>query len=161
MIFPVNPMKALRLFTPLWGMLAVSLWLHWQSWQAMPITLASIAGAPLAAAAAAGLMRGRWRLELTPESLIHHALGRREQFEWARMGPLQLRKAPLPDLLFVRTFWFAFPLDAPRTLEERGSQIIGRRILCVFGDLSAAETIKQIEDWRALFARVPDAAAQV
>jgi hypothetical protein len=54
--------------------------------------------------------------------------------------------------LFARTLWFAFPLDAPRTIEERASAVIGRRILCVFGDLSAPDTIAQIEAWRALHA---------
>lgn len=153
MSLPVDPTKVLRLFAPLWALLAISLWLHWDSWQSMPILLAAMAFLPLAAALAAGLARERWRLELTPDALIHHTLGRKEVFEWARMGPLEMKPAPVSNLLFVRTFWFAFPLDAPQTLEERGSQIIGRRLLCVFGDSAPPETIQQIEDWRALYAR--------
>jgi hypothetical protein len=153
MSFPVSPAKVLRLFAPLWGLLAVSLWVHWQSWQSKPILLAAIAALPLAAAFAAGLVRERWRLELTPDALIHHTLGRTERFEWARMGPLDLSPIRISEILFVRTFLFAFPLDAPRTLGERGAQLIGRRLLCVFGDHSARDTIKQIEDWRGLYAK--------
>lgn len=153
MSLPVHPLKVLRLFGPLWALLAISLWLHWESWQPMPILFGTIALLPLAAALAASLMRERWRLELTSDALIHHTLGRTERFEWARMGPLTVRASALPSILFVQTFWFAFPLDAPRALEERASKHLGRRILCVFGDSSPAETIRQIEDWRALYAR--------
>jgi hypothetical protein len=146
-------MKVLRLFAPLWLLLALSLWVHWQSWQTKPMLFAAIAGLPLLAAGAAGLVRDKWRLELTPDAMIHHAIGRSEVFLWARMGPLQLKAAHIAELLFVRTFWFAFPIDAPQTLSERSSQLIGRRILCVFGDHSARETIQRIEDWRALYAK--------
>jgi hypothetical protein len=52
--------------------------------------------------------------------------------------------------LFVRTFWFAYPLDGARTLEEHASALIGRRLLCVFGDKSPADTIADIEAWRVL-----------
>lgn len=145
MNLPVHPAKVLRLFLPLWALLALSLWLHWESWQAKPILFTAIASLPFLAAFAAGLMRERWRLELTKDALVHHTLGRTERFEWKRMGPVQIASAPLPAVLFVRTFWFAFPLD------ERVGKILGRRILCVFGDRSPAETIKQIEDWRALY----------
>ena len=153
MILPVNPEKVLRLFSPLWALLALSLWLHWESWQTMPILLATIASLPLVGALAAGLMRERWRLELTPEALIHHTLGRTERFEWVQMGPLDVKPAPLPALLFVRTLWFDYPLDAPHSAEERATKLLGRRILSVFGDHSASETVKQIEAWRALNAR--------
>lgn len=152
MSLPVHPAKLLRLFAPLWALLALSLWLHWESWHAKPLLLATIASLPLAAAFAGGLMRERWRLELTPEALIHHTLGRTERFEWARMGPIELRSGPLPAILFVRTFWFAYPTDEAHALDERARQLLGVRILCVFGDHSAADTIKQIEDWRALYA---------
>jgi len=153
MSFPVNPEKVLRLFSPLWALLALSLWLHWESWQAQLILLAAVATLPLVAAFAASLMRERWRLELTPEALIHHTLGRTERFAWSRMGPIEIKPAPLPAFLFVRTLWFAYPLDAPRGVEDRGSKLLGRRILCVFGDHSAREMVKQIEEWRALNAR--------
>ncbi len=154
MNFPVNPEKVLRLFSPLWALLALSLWLHWESWQAMPILLTAIASLPLVAALAAGFMRERWRLELTSGALIHHTLGRTESFAWSRMGPLDTKPAPLPSLLFIRTLWFAYPLDAPRDAEERATKLLGRRILCVFGDHSAREIVEQIEAWRALNARV-------
>jgi len=150
MSFPVNPEKVLRLFSPLWALLALSLWLHWESWQAKPIMLAAVASLPLVAAFAAGLMRERWRLELTADALIHHTLGRSERFAWSRMGPIEIKPAPLPALLFVRTLWFAYPLDAPRGAEERATKVLGRRILCVFGDVSARELVEQIEAWRAL-----------
>lgn len=153
MNLPVNPGKVLRLFAPLWALLALSLWLHWAEWEAMPLLFAAVGSLPLAAAGAAALMRGRWRLELTPDALIHHTLGRSERFEWTRMGPVSLRAGPLPSWLFVSTFWFAFPLDAPRRVEERASALIGRRILAVFGDHSAAETIGQIAAWRTQIVR--------
>jgi hypothetical protein len=153
MSFPVNPEKVMRLFSPLWALLALSLWVHWESWKSQPILLAAIASLPIAAALAAGLMRERWRLELTPEAFIHHTLGRSERFEWSRMGQIEMKPAPLPDILFVRTFWFAYPLDAPHNVEERAMKLLGRRILCVFGDHGARETIRQIDEWRALNAR--------
>jgi hypothetical protein len=152
MILPVNPAKVLRLFAPIWLLLALSLWLYWGAWQSKPVLFASIASLPIAAAFATAFMRARWRLELTGDALIHHTLGRRERFEWARMGPIELKRAPVSNFLFGRTFWFAFPLDGPRTVEERASAVLGRRILCVFGDHSAADTIAQIEAWRALHA---------
>lgn len=153
MTFPVNPEKVLRLFSPLWLLLALSLWLHWESWQTMPILFAAIVSLPLIAALAAGLMRDRWRLELTSGALIHHTLGRTEHFEWSRMGPIEIKAAPLPEPLLVRTFWFAYPLDAAHSVEERAMKLLGRRILCVFGDHGARETIRQIEEWRALNVR--------
>ena len=153
MSFPVNPEKILRLFSPLWLLLALSLWLHWETWQSDPILLAAVASLPVVAAFAAGFMRERWRLELTPEALIHHTLGRTERFEWVRMGPLEVKPAPLPALLLVRTLWFAYPLDAPQSAEERTTKLLGRRVLSVFGDHGANETVKQIEAWRALNTR--------
>jgi hypothetical protein len=153
MSFPVNPEKVLRLFSPLWALLALSLWLHWESWQSMPIMLAAVASLPLVAALAAGLMRERWRLELTAEALVHHTLGRTERFAWSRMGPLEIKLAPLPGLLFVRTLWFAYPLDTANGAEERATKLLGRRILCVFGDHTARELVEHIEAWRALNAR--------
>lgn len=153
MILPVNPAKVLRLFAPLWALLALSLWINWSAWASRPISLAAIAVLPIGAALISGLMRERWRLELTPGALTHQTLGRRETFEWHRMGALQLQPAPISHLFFVRTFFFAFPLDRAETLEEHASRLTGRRILCVFGDQSAVETIRQIEAWRALYAR--------
>jgi hypothetical protein len=153
MTLGVDSMKVMRLFAPLWALLAASLWIHWAEWIARPVLFGTLAFVPLAAAGLAYLARKRWRLELTPEALVHHTLGRTEKFEWARMGPLMMKSAPLSDLLFVRTFWFGFPLDGARSLEEHGAKLIGRRLLCVFGDRAPQETIKVIEDWRALHAR--------
>lgn len=145
-------MKVMRLFAPLWALLALSLCVRWAEWTARPALFAAIAFAPLAAAGIAYLVRDRWRLELTPAALIHHTLARAETFEWARMGPLTMKPAPISDLLFVRTFWFAFPLDGARNLEEHAARLIGRRLLCVFGDRPPQETIRIIEHWRALHA---------
>lgn len=153
MSLPVNPAKVLRLFAPIWLVLALSLWLHWSGWQSKLILLGVLGCLPVVAAIVAGLLRGRWRLELTPAALVHHTLSGAERFAWERMGPLQIKGAPVLSALCVRTFWFAYPLDAPRAFNERASKGFGRRILCVFGDHSAAETIKQIEEWRRLFAR--------
>lgn len=156
MSLPVNPAKVFRLFASLYVVLALSLWLHWSVWQTEPVLFAAIAALPLVAGVASGLMRERWRLELTPDALIHQTLGRREVFAWRRMGPLHLRAAPLAELLLGPTFWFAFPLDGPRSLEERGSVVTGRRLLCVFGDLDARETMAQIEAWRRVHATAGD-----
>ncbi|MEJ0023608.1 MAG: hypothetical protein WDN76_09395 [Alphaproteobacteria bacterium] len=153
MTLDVDPMKVMRLFAPLWALLAISLWVHWEEWLTKPALFGAIAFLPLAAAGAAWLMRNRWRLELTPEGLIHRTLGRTERFEWARMGPLTMKRAPLSDLLFVRAFWFAYPLDGAHSLEEHAAKLIGRRLLCVFGDRPPKETIKIIEDWRALYSK--------
>lgn len=156
MMLPINPSKILVLFAPLWVLMGVSLLLHWQRWQASPLLLTFVACLPIVAALAATLLRDRWRIELTPQALIHKTLGATETFVWARMGPIELAPAPLPAQLFVRTFRFAYPIDAPRTVQERATQVLGRRLLCVFGDQSPTETIRTIEAWRALYARPSD-----
>lgn len=152
MDLPVNPAKVLRLFAPLWALLALSLWVHWEAWFEKPALFGALVFLPLLAAGLAGLARKRWRLELTPDALVHHTPGRTERFDWRRMGPVEIRRASAFELLFVRTFWFAFPLDA-RSLPERGSRLVGRRLLCVFGDRSPRKTVEQIEEWRALHAQ--------
>lgn len=149
MYLPVNPTKVLRLFAPLWLLLALSLLLHWQRWQESPLILAFVGALPVAAALIAGLMRDRWRLELTATALVHRTLGFTETFEWRHMGPLHVKPAPILSI-FLQTLWFAYPIDAPQTLQQRGARLLGRRLLLVFGDHSAAETIKMIEDWRTL-----------
>ncbi len=153
MILPVHPLKVLRLFAPLWIALALSLWLHWDTWQTKLGLFAAIAFLPIVAATATNFARDRWRLELTPDALIHKTLGRTERFEWARMGPLELAPAPISALLFGATFWFAFPIDAAGTVEARASKLLGRRLLCVFGDDTPRVTIGRIEEWRALYKR--------
>jgi len=149
MTLPVNPTKVLHLFAPLWLLLAVSLPLYWDEWQAKPLLFAFVAGLPIAAAIGSGFMRERWRLELTPDAHTPKTLGVTEKFEWSRMGPVELHRAPFVLSLFVRTFWFAFPNDA-QTLQEHGAKLIGRRLLCIFGDFSPAETVDALEQWRAL-----------
>lgn len=154
MSLEVNPVKFGQLFAPLWLLLTVSAWANWDEWQTKPLLFAAIASLPIVAALlTATVLRGRWRLELTSDALVHHTIGRTERFEWARMGQLSLKPAPLPEPLIVHTFWFAFPLDEPRTLEERATKLTGKRVLCVFGDKSAKDTIAEIEAWRALHVR--------
>jgi hypothetical protein len=77
---------------------------------------------------------------------------RTERFEWSRMGPITLAPAPL-DVILQPTFWFAYPVDVPSGLAKHGRKVLGRRILCVFGDLGPLETIAEIEAWRALYQR--------
>jgi len=156
MTLPVNPTKILWLFAPLWVLLGISLFVHWQTWRDAPLLLAFVASLPIAAAAGSALLRDRWRIELTPEALIHKTLGATETFEWARMGPIKLAPAPLPAQLLVRTFHFAYPLVAARTVQERTARVLGRRLLCVFGDQSPAETIETIAAWRTLHAKASD-----
>lgn len=156
MSLPVSPSKILMLFAPLWLLLGISLLVYWQSWRDSPVSLAFVASLPIVAAMGAALLRDRWRIELTPEALIHKTVGATERFEWARMGPIALTPAPLPALLFVRTFHFAYPIDAARTVQERAARVLGRRLLCVFGDQSPAKTIETIEAWRALHAKPRD-----
>lgn len=150
MTLPVNPVKVLHLFAPLWVLLGISLLVQWQSWRDALHLLAFVGLLPVAAAMGASLVRDRWRLELTPEALIHKTLGATETFEWRRMGAIELAPAPLPAQIFVRTFRFPYPLDA-RTPQEHAARALGRRLLCVFGDQSPADTIKSIEAWRALY----------
>lgn len=153
MNLPVHPLKVLRLFAPLWLVLALSLWLHWDAWQSDLWMLAVVAFMPIVAAIAVSFVRDRWRLELTPEALVHKTLGRTERFEWARMGQVQLAPSPISKLLFGATFWFAFPIDDAGNVQEHASKAIGRRLLCVFGDDSPQDTVRRIEEWRALYRR--------
>jgi hypothetical protein len=145
----LNLARVLSLFTPLWALLLLSLWLNWADWVAQPWYLALVIGPPaLLIALVALFARRRWRLELTPTELVHHTLGRTERFDFARMGPVTVKPAPLPELVAPATLWFVWPTDAARGIESAAGQLIGRRILAVFGDHSAAETAHIIETWR-------------
>jgi hypothetical protein len=154
MTFELNPMKAMRMFSALWVLLIPSLWLYWADWARQPIMLALVGGLPVWAAMAAYFIGRRWRLELTPDALIHHTLARREVFPWGRMGQLEIKRGPLV-LLFTPFLWFPFPTDGATNVSEHASKLIGRRLLLVFGDHSAKEILKQIEDWRELYATKP------
>lgn len=156
MTLELNAARLMGLFTPLWLLLGLSMALNWSAWVAEPINFVWTVGPPFALIAVAwGFGRRRWRLELTPTELIHHTLGRTERYDFARMGPLEVKGAPLPEPLAVKTLWFAWPIDAAQGLDQHASQLIGRRVLAVFGDHSAAETARIIEDWRKAHAPRP------
>lgn len=141
MTLELNAGKLLGLFTPIWVLLALSLAVNWTDWQDKPLTLAWVGGLPFAAT---GLLwsfgRRRWRLELTPTALVHHTLGRSERFEWDRMGEIAVDGVPGLDLISPSTLRFAYS----------GGGVIGRRLLCVFGDGGARRLKREIDDYRRL-----------
>lgn len=143
MTLELNAGKLLGLFTPIWVLLALSLAVNWTDWQDKPLTLAWVGGLPFAAT---GLLwsfgRRRWRLELTPTALVHHTLGRSERFEWDRMGEIAVDGVPGLDLISPSTLRFAYG----------GGGVIGRRLLCVFGDGGARRLKREIDDYRRLHA---------
>ncbi len=143
MTLELNAGKLLGLFTPIWVLLALSLAVNWTDWQDKPLTLAWVGGLPFAAT---GLLwsfgRRRWRLELTPTALVHHTLGRSERFEWDRMGEIAVDGVPGLDLISPSTLRFAYS----------GGGVIGRRLLCVFGDGGARRLKREIDDYRRLHA---------
>jgi hypothetical protein len=151
MTLELNAGKLLGLFTPIWVLLALSLAVNWADWQDKPLTLAWVGGLPFAAT---GLLwsfgRRRWRLELTPTALVHHTLGGAQRFEWARMGEIAVDGVPGLDLISPSTLRFAYSAGG-RTNPAAGG-VIGRRLLCVFGDGGARRLKKEIDDYRRLHA---------
>lgn len=151
MTLELNAGKLLGLFTPLWVLLALSLAVNWADWQDKPLTLAWVGGLPFLAT---GLLwsfgRRRWRLELTPTALIHHTLGRTEHFEWDRMGEIAIDGVPGLDLISPSTLRFAY--TGGGGIESAVSGVIGRRLLCVFGDGGARRLKREIGDYRRLHA---------
>lgn len=148
--WPANPAKLLGMTWPLYALMALSFAVQPQSWLRAPLqsaeTLAIPLGLPLL-----GLVFGRrWRLELTPDALEHLTLRKVERFEWRRMGEPELRLLHVLHLPLARTLWFPYPLDAPRTWEERLTARTGRRILLVFGDRPSREVLETVRSWRAL-----------
>lgn len=151
MTFELNAGKLLGLFAPIWALLALSLVVNWGDWQDKPLTLVWVAGMPFLAT---GLLwafgRRRWRLELTPQALIHHTLGRTERFEWARMGEMRIDGVPGIDLIAPSTLHFAY---RGQGVSGAVSAMIGRRLLCVFGDGGAKRLLREIDDYRKLHAK--------
>ncbi len=146
MTFELNAGKLLGMFAPIWLLLALSLAVNWDDWQGRYLTLVWVAGLPLAATAALwGFGRRRWRLELTPTALVHHTLGRTEAFAWDRIGEMRISGAPGLDLVSPSTLHFAYRGDLV-------GQMIGRRLLCVFGDGGARRLLSEIEAYRRLHA---------
>lgn len=146
MTFELNAGKLLGLFGPLWALLAVSLVVNWTLWDAW--SLALVAGIPfLTTAVLWGFGRRRWRLELTPTALVHHTIGRTERFEWDRMGAMRIDAIPGLDLLSPSTLHFAYRGEG---LSGAVGAMIGRRLLCVFGDGGGRRLLREIEDYRRL-----------
>lgn len=146
----VDPLKLAAMFWPLYALIALAVAVNPRAWLPPSPRDALTLATPLLFWVLGWAVRRRWRLEVTPEALLHHTLTRTERFEWARMGPVETRCLHVVHLPMARTLWFPYPLDAPRTVEERITARLGRRLLPVFGDRSARETAAELERWRAL-----------
>jgi len=151
MTFELNAGKLLGLFAPIWALLALSLAVNWDDWNGKPLLLVFVAGLPFATT---GLLwafgRRRWRLELTPEALVHHTMGRTERFAWARMGEMRIDAIPGLDLISPSTLHFAYRGEG---VSGAVGALIGRRLLTVFGDGGGRRLLRQIEDYRRLHAK--------
>lgn len=148
MTFELNGGKLLGMFAPIWALLGLSWLVNPAAWTADPWSVAIAAGIPFAASGLLWLLgRRKWRLELTPGALIHHTLARTETFEWSLMGPMGVSRIVGLDLVSPSTLHFAYA--APGLLGAAG-QLIGRRLLCVFGDGGTDRLLREIEDYRRL-----------
>jgi hypothetical protein len=149
MIFDLNPLRVLRLFAPLWILLALSVWLHGEAWLKLPVLFAAIALLPIGAAVlAATVLRQRWRLEVTRDGLIHRTLRGPILYEWKRMGPIKLTRGGPAG--FVPVLVFAYETEQGG-LSGKIGQAMGRSILCVFGDGKPVELAAAIERQRLAF----------
>jgi len=150
MTFELNARKLLGMFAPLWLLLGASLAVNPDAWRDDPWSFTWIAMMPLAATGVLWLFgRRRWRLELTPNAMIHHTLGRTEVFEWRRMGPIGVHAMPVLDLVTPSTLHFVY---AGEGVEGMVGKVLGRRLLTVFGDGGARRLVRHIEDYRRLHA---------
>lgn len=148
MTFELNGRKLLGMFAPIWALLALSWLVNPAAWVADPVNVALAAGIPFAASGGLWLLgRRKWRLELTPTALIHHTVGRTEVFDWALTGPIGVSRVPGLDLVAPSTLHFAYA--GPGLLGPAG-QVIGRRLLCVFGDGGTDRLVREINDYRRL-----------
>ena len=147
---PVDPGKLLKMTWPLYALIALGMALNPAEWLRPSLPVFFALGAPLLLPLLGILARGRWALELTPDALVHHTLVGPERYAWTRMGVVELRLVHVVHLPLARTLWFPFPTDAPQTLRERTTAVIGRRLLAVFGDRPAHETAERLESWRRL-----------
>ena len=149
-VLPVNPLRLVRMAWPLYALIAVAVAVNPSAWWPPTPTTAFVFSLPLLLLALGWLGRGRWRLEFTPEALVHHTLGRTERFEWPRMGPVEVAWVRVGHLPVARTFRFAYPVDDARTLPEQVTSRFGRRLLPIFGDRPLREQAALIEAWRGL-----------
>lgn len=148
MTFELNAGKLLGMFAPLWLVLAVSLAVNWTDWLDSPGTFVFVAAIPFVATAVLWIAgRRKWRLELTPTALVHHTLGRTERFEWSNMGEMTISGVPGLGLVSPSTLHFAY---AGSGIEGAVGNLIGRRVLCVFGDGTGKRLLKEIADYRKL-----------
>ncbi len=147
MTFELNAGKLLGFFALIWPLLLVALLVNpsaWSVWQA-----AGFFAFPLVCTAGLwAIARRRWRLEATPQALIHHTLGRTERFDWRAIGHFEVHGLPLPGWFGIRTLRFAYPA-AP---DGSGP---ARRLMLVFGDQSGVETAATLERFRQLYIRAP------
>jgi len=148
MTFELNGGKLLGMFAPIWALLGLSYLVNRAAFLADPVNVAIAAGIPFVASGALWLLgRRKWRLELSPKALIHHTLARTETFDWNLMGPIGVCRVIGLDLVSPSTLHFAYA--GPGLLGPTG-QVIGRRLLCVFGDGGTDRLLRQIEDYRRL-----------
>ena len=158
-VLPVNPAKLLRMTWPLYALMSLSVLLNPASWwPATPLTLA-LPLMPLLLPVLGWAARDRWRLEVTPDALVHRTLGRTESFAWTRMGPVGVAWVRVGHLPVARSLWFAYPTDTPRTAAEQISARLGRRLLPVFGDRSLKESAAELETWRVMLVQQAQATA--
>jgi hypothetical protein len=144
MTLELNAGKLLLFFSPIWLLLVVALLVNPSAWSALQV--AGVAGIPLVATAGLWVLgRRRWRLELTPEALVQHTLGRSERFDWAALGTLEIRGL---TAVGPWNLSFAYPADP----EGRGPR---RRLMLVFGDQSGPATLQTIERFRQLYLKAP------
>ena len=155
MTLELNPLRFAAIFSPIWLLVAPSLYLYWNDWMEQPWLLAGVAGLPIWAWVFARLVQGRWRLEITDKGLVHHTLAGEELFEWRRMGPVQL-KGRGPHGLF-QALVFAFPIETEERLGfspgadgpgELVAKHIGRSVLAIFGDMKPRDLAAYIEAQR-------------
>ena len=147
-VLPVNPLRLVRMCWPFYLIVALAVAVNPSAWWPPTAVTAFVLSLPLLMLALGWLGRRRWRLEFTPEALLHHTLGRTERFEWPRMGPVEVAWVHLGHLPVARTFRFAYPVDDPHTLAEQVTSRLGRRLLPIFGDRPIREQAALIELWR-------------
>lgn len=147
MTLDLNAGKLLGFFALIWPLLIIALLVNpaaWSAWQ-----VAAFFALPLVCTALLwALARRRWRLEVTPDALVHHTLGRTERFDWRAIGGFEVRSLLLPHMIGPRTLRFAYPATA----DSSGPP---RTLMLVFGDQSPVETAITLERFRQLYAQAP------
>jgi hypothetical protein len=134
-LYRVNPIRFGGLFTPIWLLLAPSLWLYWDEWMASPVSLALIGGLPVIGALAAIPLRNRWRLEFEPDALVRRTLWRTERYEWSRIDACAATKGIFG---LFRSVVITGRLTGPGLNDMRA-------LLPIFGDLSAKGLAREID----------------